>query len=229
MAEETQKPIIPRGGRRRITVNEKCEAIHLATETFCRRFLTTVDAYNGEQMVRTSADCARDIVEAGAASLTSRTTEQKLSIAARTALDDLEEAYLDYLQANDFEQWPEDDERRLAARRLGRDHADWTYWQQYFESRPAETCCNLMLTLINQTKRMLDGLLLHLTADIRKFGDKPRLQHNGRPPMRAADWERVTVDRLDSVDTSAGLDDLVDEMRDVIDRAVAEIRQRKDW
>ena len=114
---------------------------------------------NGTNRCATACVCKQNIAEGSAASGTSKETEIKLTNVARATLDELLEDYLDYLKSHGSSEWPASSEKKTAARDFAKKHADWDDWKPLFESRPAETLCNLMIVVIQQTKYLLDRMI----------------------------------------------------------------------
>ena len=155
---EIPQIVLPHGGYRKLTAFQKSEVVYQMTVVFCRRFLPAHGDRTVDQMTQAARSCKQNIAEGSASSGTSKETELKLTNVARASLDELLEDYLDYLKAHDSPPWAMNDERAIAAKKLGREHSDWEYWKPIFESRPAETCCNLAITLIHQARSGQVGL-----------------------------------------------------------------------
>ena len=223
------KIVLPHGGYRKLTVYDKSETIYQATVLFCRRFLPARGDRTVDQMIQAARSCKQNIAEGSAASGTSKETEIKLTNVARATLDELEEDYLDRLKADGLAPWPMTDERAVAAKRYGREHADWAYWKPIFESRPKDVFCNLMITLINQTKKLLDGMIARQEADFKKFGGIRERMHAARTAARGEDWDKSIYSRLDAAATSAEMEQRAEEMRQAINRALWGLKKRKGW
>ena len=136
--------------------------------------------------------------------------------------------YIDTYHGNGLP-WPMNDERSVAAKRYGREHADWDYWRPIFESRPKETCCNLMITLINQTKKLLDGMIARQEEDFKKFGGVRERMHAARTAARGEDWDKSVYSRLDGAENGAELETRAEEIRRKVASAVWSIKRRKGW
>ena len=226
---EVPRIVLPHGGYRKLTVYDKSETLYQATVVFCRRFLPARGDRTVDQMTQAARSCKQNIAEGSAASGTSKETELKLTNVARATLDELEEDYLDRLKADGLVPWPREDERAVAAKRYGREHADWDYWRPIFESRPKETCCNLMITLINQTKKLLDGMIKRQEEDFKKYGGVRERMHAARTAARGEEWDKGVYSRLDGAATAAELEARADEIRRKVASAVWSIRRRKGW
>lgn len=189
--------VLPHGGYRKLTAFQKSEVVYQMTVLFCRRFLPAHGDRTVDQMTQAARSCKQNIAEGSASSGTSKETELKLTNVARASLDELLEDYLDYLKAHDSSPWTMHDERAVTAKRLGREHSDWEYWRSIFASRPAEVCCNLAITLIHQTRSLLDSLIKHLEADFVKHGGYANVCMPPAPPREARTGiSRSTVDSM---------------------------------
>ena len=152
-----------------------------------------------------------------------------LSAPDQSALDELLEDYLDYLKSHGAGEWPAASEKKTAARDFAKSHADWDDWKQFFESRPAETLCNLMIVVIQQTKYLLDKMIAAQEEDFKLHGGVRERMHAARTAARGEDWDRAIYSRLDGAATAEELAARAAEMRERISKAVWGIRQRKGW
>ena len=64
-------------------------------------------------------------------------------------------------------------------------HADWEDWKPVFETRPAETFCNLMLVLISQARYMISRMLKWQEDNFKKHGGMRERMHAARTEARA--------------------------------------------
>ena len=224
---EIPQIVLPHGGYRKLTAFQKSEVVYQMTVVFCRRFLPARGDRTVDQMTQAARSCKQNIAEGSASSGTSKETELKLTNVARASLDELLEDYLDYLKAHDSPLWAMNDDRAVVAKKLGREHSDWEYWKPIFESRPAETCCNLAITLIHQTRSLLDSLIKHLEADF--VGGIRERMHAARTAARGEDWDKSVYSRLDGAATVAELEARADEIRRKVSQAVWGIKKRKGW
>ena len=226
---EIPKIVLPHGGYRKLTCFQKSEVVYQMTIVFCRRFLPAHGDRTVDQMTQAARSCKQNIAEGSASSGTSKETELKLTNVARASLDELLEDYLDYLKAHDAPQWAMRDKRAVSAKKLGREHADWEYWKPIFESRPADTCCNLAITLIHQTRSLLDALIKYLEADFTQHGGIRERMHAARTAARGEDWDKSVYSRLDAATSAAELAARVVEIKRKVDQAAWSIRKRKGW
>ena len=223
------KIVLPHGGYKKLIVYRKSDVIYQGTVLFCRRFLPAHGDRTVDQMTQAARSCKQNIAEGSAASGTSKETEIKLTNVARATLDELIEDYLDWLKTHGFSEWPADDKRRIGARDYAKEHADWADWQKFFESRPAETVANLMLTICHQTRYLLDKMIAAQEEDFKKHGGVRERMHAARTAARAENWDKSIYSRLDSATDAAQLALMAAEIKRKVDQTVWSIRKRKGW
>ena len=183
--------ILPHSGHKKLIVYKKSEAIYQGTVVFCRRFLPARGDRTVDQMVQAARSCKQNIAEGSAAAGTSLETQIKLTNVARASLDELLEDYLDYLKAHGFAEWPMGSERKAAAREFAKVHAGWEDWKPYLEARPAETVCNLMIVLIQQSRYLLDRLLKWQEEDFKAHGGVRERMYAARSGVRGEEWDKT--------------------------------------
>lgn len=226
---EIPEIVLPHGGYKKLIVYRKSDVIYQGTVAFCRRFLPAWGDRTVDQMTQAARSCKQNIAEGSAASGTSKETEIKLTNVARATLDELIEDYLDWLKSHGFAEWTSDDKRRVAARDFAREHADWPDWRPYFETRPAETLANLMLTLCHQTRYMLDKMIVAQEEDFKKHGGVRERMHAARTAVRGEEWDKVVYSRLDAAADAADLVARAAEIKRKVDQVVWSIKRRKRW
>ena len=223
------KIVLPHGGYRKLIVYRKSDVIYQGTIIFCRRFLPTHGDRTVDQMTQAARSCKQNIAEGSAASGTSKETEIKLTNVARATLDELIEDYLDWLKTHNSIEWPADDKRRVAARDYAREHADWVAWQEFFETRPAETVANLMLTLCHQTRYLLDKMIATQEEDFKKHGGVRERMHAARSAIRGEEWFKSVYSRLEAASTPEDLVAITDEIKYKVEQTVWSIKRKKGW
>ena len=221
--------VLPHGGYKKLIVYRKSEAIYQGTVAFCRRFLPVRGDRTVDQMTQAARSCKQNIAEGSVASGTSKETEIKLTNVARTRLDELLEGYLDYLKTHGAAEWSVSDERKTAARAFAKAHADWDDWKGLFEVRPAETLCNLMIVLIQQTKYLLDRMIARQKEDFKRLGGVRERLHAACTTARSEDLDRTFYSRLHVAATPIELEMRLAEIRQALVRMAASIRRRKGW
>ena len=226
---EIPKIILPHGGYRNLIVYKKSEAIYQGTVSFCRRFLPAHGDRTVDQMTQAARSCKQNIAEGSAASGTSRETEIKLTNVARATLDELLEDYLDYLKAHQAMEWPASDQRKVRARELAKEHADWSYWEPIFESRDAVVIANLMIVIIYQTRYLLEKMVAAQEEDFRRNGGIRERMHAVRTAARAEDWDKSIFSRLDGAASAQELATRAEEIKKKIDQTVWGIKKKRGW
>ena len=221
--------VLPHGGYKKLIVYRKSDLIYEGTVLFCRRFLPSQGDRTVDQMIQAARSCKQNIVEGSSASGTSKETELKLTNVARATLDELMEDYRDYLKSNGLGEWLADDEKALAARDFAKTHIDWLDWKEIFETRPAETFANLMLTLCNQTSYLLGRMIERQEADFRKFGGVRERMHAARTVTRAEEFDKSLFSRLASAKSPDELEAKVSELRQMIFRVASSIKRKHGW
>ena len=223
------KIILPHSGYKSLIVYKKSDVIYQGTVVFCRRFLPAYGDRTVDQMTQAARSCKQNIAEGSAAAGTSLETQIKLTNVARATLDELLEDYLDYLKSHNSAEWPMVDEKKAAAREFAKLHADWDEWKQLFETRPAETLCNLMIVLIQQARYLLDKMLAWQEEDFRKNGGVRERMHAARTEARGKAWDKAVYSMLALAKTP---DDLEARLSSVIDsarRAAWSVGNRNGW
>ena len=223
------KIVLPHGGYKKLLVYRKSDVVYEGTVRFCRRFLPAHGDRTVDQMVQAARSCKQNIAEGSSASGTSKETEIKLTNVARATLDELMEDYLDYLKSRGLAEWPRTDRRAVFARAFAKEHNDWADWAEIFETRPAETLANLMLTVCNQTSYLLAKMIARQEADFKAFGGVRERMHAARTAMRGESWEKSVYSRLDAAADPVALEVRAAEIKRAVDRAVCSIKSQKDW
>ena len=223
------KIVLPHSGYKKLIVYKKSDVIYQGTVVFCRRFLPQYGDRTVDQMTQAARSCKQNIAEGSAAAGTSLETQIKLTNVARATLDELLEDYLDYLKAHGAAEWAMDDEKKTAAREFAKAHAEWEEWKPLFESRPAETLCNLMIILIQQSRYLLDKMLKWQEEDFKKHGGVRERMHDARTAARAEEWDKGLYSMLDLAKSPAELEERLLLTIDGARRAAAAIARRKGW
>ena len=221
--------VLPHGGYRKLVAYRKSDTVYQGTVAFCRRFLPKYGDRTVDQMIQAARSCKQNIAEGSSSSGTSKETEIKLTNVARASLDELFEDYEDHLKSNGLARWSTADGKYLAARQKAIENPDWDYWKPIFESRPAETICNLQLTLIRQTQSLLDGMIKRQEAEFKQFGGVRERMHAARTAARGDGWDKSVYSRLDGAATASELEALAEEIRRKVASAVLSIKRRKGW
>ena len=221
--------VLPHGGYRNLIVYRKSETVYQGTVVFCRRFLPKFGDRTVDQMTQAARSCKQNIAEGSSAAGTSKETEIKLTNVARASLDELFEDYEDYIKAHGLSRWSASDSKYESARKLAIENPGWEYWNPIFESRPAETVCNLQLTIIRQTQALLNGMIRRQEEEFRRFGGIRERMHAARTAARGENWNGAIYSRLDAAASRAELFQRAAEIKRSVDIAVRSLLGRKGW
>ena len=133
------------------------------------------------------------------------------------------------MKSHGASEWDAASEKKTAARDFAKSHAEWSDWKPFFDSRPAETLCNLMIVVIQQTKYLLDRMIAAQEDDFKKHGGIRERMHAARTAARGEDWDKAIYSRLDGAASVKELTLRAEEMRERISKAVWSIKRRKGW
>ncbi len=160
----------PHGGYQGLLSYRRAQAVYDATVCFCDRFVDR-RSRTRDQMVQAARSGKQNIVEASAASGTSKEAELKLTNVARASLEELLEDYRDFLRTGVHALWPKESKEALFVRGLGR-QGEGTYeaYRPYVETRPAEVVANIVICLIHQTNYLLDRQIAQLERSFLEEG-----------------------------------------------------------
>ena len=226
---EIPQIVLPHGGYRKLIVYRKSETIYEGTVVFCRRFLPAHGDRTVDQMVQAARSCKQNIAEGSAASGTSKETELKVTNVARATLDELMEDYTDHLKSRQLALWPATDKRAVFARNKAKTQADWADWKEIFETRPAETLANLMLTLCHQTSYLLDQMIKRQEADFKKFGGVRERMHAARTAARGEEFDKGLYSHLAAAPSAEELANKAAALKRRIDQVVWGLKRKKGW
>lgn len=226
---EIPRIVLPHGGYKKLIVYRKSDVVYEGTVAFCRRFLPAHGDRTVDQMTQAARSCKQNIAEGSSASGTSKETEIKLTNVARATLDELMEDYRDYLKSRSLVEWPRASEKAVFARQFSKEHNDWDDWREIFETRPAETLANLMLTIYSQTSYMLGKMIERQEEDFKRFGGVRERMYAARTAARGEEFEKGLYSRLSEAKTPEELVARVTNLRQKIERAAWGIRRKKGW
>ena len=223
------KILLPHSGYKHLIVYKKRDVIYQGTVLFCRRFLSTHGDRTVDQMTQAARSCKQNIAEGSAAAATSLETQIKLTNVARATLDELLEDYLDYLKAHNAAEWTMESEQKIAAREFAKVHPDWEDWKSIFETRPAETFCNLMIVLIQQTRYLLNQMLAWQEEDFKKHGGVRERMHAARTEARGEAWEKTIYSLLNQAKDVKEFNTRLETVINSVRRTAQNIKRRNGW
>lgn len=226
---EEKRIIMPSGGYRNLIVFKKSEVIYQTTVFFCKKFLPPFGDRTVDQMIQAARSCKQNIAEGSSVSGTSKESEIKLTNVAKASLDELLEDYIDFLKAHNQTEWAIDDIRKIEARKFSSANNNWDSWQPIIETRPAETICNLMIVVIQQTKYLLEKMIAKQEEEFTKCGGIRERMYQARTAYRVKDWETSIYSVLAA---SSSLDELAkraEEIKRAVDCTVSNIKRKNGW
>lgn len=224
-----QRAVLPHSGYRKLIVYRKSEVIYQGTVVFCRRFLPAYGDRTVDQMTQAARSCKQNIAEGSAAAAVSLETQLKLTGVARASLDELLEDVHDWLVAHQEEEWCVEDSRTAAVRDFARRHESWDDWQEFFETRPAETLCNVLAVLIHQCQHLLERMMGWQEADFARHGGVRERMRAVRDGVRGEFWEQSLFSWLNGVANAEELAERTAEAQETVRRMAASIRRRKGF
>lgn len=219
--------VLPHGGYRKLIAYRKSETIYQGTVLFCRRFLPARGDRTVDQMVQAARSGKQNIAEGSSASGTSKETELKLTNVARASLDELLEDYLDWLTAHGEEEWAREDSRKVSAKDFAKEHPDWKDWTGIFETRPAETLCNLQIVLIHQTRYLLERMIQRMEVEFTRHGGVREQMHAARVAARGGAGAAGLRDWLAGAESPGELARRVAGARREVERVEGGVRREK--
>ncbi len=148
----------------------RAEMVFLATFTFVERFLSAGDR-TCDQMIQAARSGKQNIAEGAMASAGSKHSELFLTNVALASLAELHEDYLDYLKTRKLRIWSKDSREALFVRDLcRRENASYDLYRNFIETRSDEVVANIIITLICQTKTLLQRQIAALEKKFLKEG-----------------------------------------------------------
>jgi len=181
--------ILPHGVYRELLSYQKAVIVFDATVRFCERFFNQYDR-TIDQMFQAARSGKQNIIEDSKASGTSKKTEVKLTLVARSSLEELLEDYQDFLRTRNLPLWNKDSKAAKAVRRLGtQKHTSYETYKSYIETRSPETSANVVICLIHQTNYLIDRQIQQLEKDFVQHGGlsermtQARLRYRRKPRL----------------------------------------------
>ncbi len=166
---QTKAFLSPKGNYKDLIVYQKAECIYDITYYFAHHFLAAGDR-TIDQMVQAARSGKQNIAEGVSAATTSSESEIKLINVVKASLQELLVDYEDFLRVRNLEQWGENDERHIRARKACSEHCDSAYYRDLLPTRSAETIANIAIILIKQNDYLLFRLLERLKQDFLQNG-----------------------------------------------------------
>jgi len=158
------------GGYKKLWSYQKSVIVFDATVYFCKRFVSKRDR-TYDQMIQAARSGKQNIVEGSMASVTSKSTEIKLTGVALASLEELLEDYRDFARKNKIEEWPDGHSYSNRLKELCRlPDATYETFQKGIENPDPAICVNVIIGLIKVTNKLLNKQIARLEKDFVKLG-----------------------------------------------------------
>ena len=155
---------------------QKSEVLYAMTYHFCKRFLPEHGDRTVDQMVQAARSGKQNIIEGLADGMTSTEMQLKLLNVARSSLKELRADYEDYLSTRHLVVWDASHPRYDTMLRFCREHNKTSDYEPYFVRWNDEELCNVALTLLHITDKMMKTYLSGLDQQfVTQGGIKERM------------------------------------------------------
>ena len=155
---------------------QKTEVAYALTFHFVKRFLPAKGDRTVDQMLQAARSGKQNIVEGLADGITSTELQLKLLNVARSSLKELRADYEDYLQTRHLNVWNTQHPRYDEMLQFCRNHNLVADYEPFFTKWNDEELCNIALTLLHMTDKMMKTYLTALDKQfVMQGGIKERM------------------------------------------------------
>ena len=155
---------------------QKSEVLYALTYHFAKRFLPSKGDRTVDQMVQAARSGKQNIIEGLADGMTSTEMQLKLLNVARSSLKELRADYEDYLRTRRLTLWDGTHPRYDVMLRFCRQHNQVNDYEPFFDRWNDEELCNIALTLLHITDKMMKTYLSGLDQQfVTQGGIKERM------------------------------------------------------
>ena len=155
---------------------QKTEVAYVLTFHFVKRFLPAKGDRTVDQMLQAARSGKQNIIEGLADGITSTEMQLKLLNIARSSLKELRADYEDYLQPRHLTVWNTQHPRYDEMLQFCRNHNLVADYEPFFSKWNDEELCNIALTLLHMTDRMMKTYLTALDKQfVTQGGIKERM------------------------------------------------------
>lgn len=134
---------------------QKSEVVYVMTYHFAKRFLDSKGDRTVDQMIQAARSGKQNIVEGLADGMTSTEMQLKLLNVARSSLKELRADYEDYLHTRELPFWDAKHHRYEDMLTFCRKHNKVSDYEPYLKQWNDEEICNIALTLLHMTDKMM--------------------------------------------------------------------------
>ena len=138
---------------------QKTEALYSLTFHFAKRFLSNKGDRTVDQMIQAARSGKQNIIEGFADGMTSTEMQLKLLNVARASLKELRADYQDYLCTRHLTIWEASHPRYDDMLDFCRKHNKVSDYEPFFSRWGDEEICNIALTLLHMTDKMMKTYL----------------------------------------------------------------------
>ena len=155
---------------------QKTEVAYVLTFHFVKRLLPAKGDRTVDQMLQAARSGKQNIIEGLADGITSTEMQLKLLNIARSSLKELRADYEDYLQTRHLTVWNTQHPRYDEMLQFCRNHNLVADYEPFFSKWNDEELCNIALTLLHMTDRMMKTYLTALDKQfVMQGGIKERM------------------------------------------------------
>ena len=155
---------------------QKTEVAYVLTFHFVKHFLPAKGDRTVDQMLQAARSGKQNIIEGLADGITSTEMQLKLLNIARSSLKELRADYEDYLQTRHLTVWNTQHPRYDEMLQFCRNHNLVADYEPFFSKWNDEELCNIALTLLHMTDRMMKTYLTALDKQfVTQGGIKERM------------------------------------------------------
>jgi four helix bundle suffix protein len=155
---------------------QKTEVAYVLTFHFVKRFLPAKGDRTVDQMLQAARSGKQNIIEGLADGITSTEMQLKLLNIARSSLKELRADYEDYLQTRHLTVWNTQHPRYDEMLQFCRNHNLVADYEPFFTKWNDEELCNIALTLLHMTDKMMKTYLTALDKQfVTQGGIKERM------------------------------------------------------
>ena len=163
---------------------QKTEVIYVMTYHFAKRFLDSKGDRTVDQMIQAARSGKQNIVEGLADGMTSTEMQLKLLNVARSSLKELRADYEDYLHTRELPFWDAKHQRYEDMLTFCRKHNKVSDYEPYLKQWNDEEICNIALTLLHMTDRMMKTYISGLDQQFVTQGGIKERMHAARTGYR---------------------------------------------
>ena len=159
---------------------QKSEVLYALTFHFVKQFLPPHGDRTVDQMVQAARSGKQNIIEGFADGMTSTEMQLKLLNVARSSLKELRADYEDYLSTRHLALWGPSHPRYDMLLAFCRQHNKVSDYEPYFGRWSDEEQCNIALTLLHMTDKMMKSYLSGLDQQFVTQGGMKERMHAAR-------------------------------------------------